>query len=68
VQLGLIDNRGIANSLSQKIQAAAKAPGPARRNIVNAFKHEVYAQSGKHINGIAVQLLLEDADSLLGHT
>ncbi len=80
--LGLIDNQGIANSLSQKIQAASRATGQARRNILNAFKNEVLAQSGKsdnceqqgehegqcpgkHFTGVAVQVLLEDADSLL---
>jgi hypothetical protein len=32
-------------------------------NILNAFKNEVKAQSGKHITDIAAQLLLQDADS-----
>jgi hypothetical protein len=65
LQLGLIDNAGIANSLSQQIQAAQTATGPASNNILNAFKSLVNAQSGKHITGIAPQVLLQDADSLI---
>jgi hypothetical protein len=65
LQLGLIDNGGIANSLSQKIDAAQSAAGPARNNILNAFKKEVNAQTGKHITGIAPQVLLQDAASLI---
>jgi hypothetical protein len=65
LQLGLIDNGGIANSLSQKIEAAQNAGGPARNNILNALKNEVNAQMGKHITFFAAQVLLQDADSLL---
>jgi hypothetical protein len=65
LQLGLIDNSGIANSLSEKIEAAQNANGPARNNILNAFKNEVNVQSGKHITGIAPQVLLQDGDSLI---
>ena len=65
LQIGLIDNHGIANSLSMKIKAASNATGPAKSNILNAFKNEVNAQSGKHISGVAPDLLLEDADSLI---
>jgi hypothetical protein len=65
LQLGLIDNQGIANSLSQKIQAAQAAIGPARNNILKAFENDVNAQTGKHVNGIAPQVLLQDADSLI---
>jgi hypothetical protein len=60
-----VDNKGIANSLSQKIEAAQKATWVARNNILNAFKNEVNAQSSKHITGIAPQVLLQDADSLI---
>ena len=66
LKLGLIDNGGIANSLSHKIQAAENASGPARNNVLNAFKNEVNAQSDKHITGIAPQVLLADANSLRG--
>jgi hypothetical protein len=68
LQLGLIDNGGIANSLSQKILAAQDASGPARSNILNAFKNEVNAQAGKHITGVAVRVLLQDANSLISQT
>jgi len=69
LQLGLIDNTGIANSLTRKIQAAASAAAEHEnddaREVLNAFKHEVSAQHGKHITGIAAQVLQEDADSLI---
>jgi hypothetical protein len=63
--LGLIDNQGIANSLSQKIHAAQAATGPARNDILNAFKNDVNAQTGKHVADIASQVLLQDAASLI---
>ncbi len=65
LQLGLIDNSGIANSLSQKISAAQKATGSTRTNILNAFKNEVNAQAGKHVTGVAVEVFLQDATSLI---
>jgi len=69
LQLGLIDNQGIANSLSQKIQAAADAAAQGQNetkaNILNALKNQINAQTGKHITGVAVQVLLQDVDSLL---
>ena len=64
LQLGLIDNKGIANSLAQKIRAAQRATGSARAGILAAFQNEVNAQAEKHIVGVAVQVLLQDADSL----
>jgi hypothetical protein len=70
LQLGLIDNEGIANSLARKLQAAVDASVNGQRetkaNILDALKREITAQAGKHINGIAVQVLLQDANSLLG--
>jgi hypothetical protein len=70
LQLRLVDNRGIANSLSQKINAAASAAAQGdsltASNILKAFQAEVNAQSGKHIIGVAPQVLLQDATSLLG--
>jgi hypothetical protein len=64
---GLISNKGIANSLSAKIAAgaAAAARGHEWQHQVEAFKHEVEAQAGNHLLGIAIQTLLFDADSLL---
>ncbi len=68
-QLGLIDNEGIANSLSSKIHAAAAAAArgqtQTKRDILGAFENEVNAQAGRHLFGTALQILLEDADSLL---
>ena len=64
LQLGMIDKRGIANSLLQKIRAAQTADSPARNHILRAFTNEVNAHTGKHITGIAPQVLLEDAASL----
>jgi len=67
--LGLIDNQGIANSLSRKIDAASAAAGrgdtTSQANNLRAFIAEVAAQTGKHLNGIASQVLLSDANSLL---
>jgi hypothetical protein len=72
LQLGLIDDEGIANSLSQKFQAAADAAArgqaEASKNILRAFKNEVTAQRSKHISDLAAQVLLEDADSLLSQS
>jgi hypothetical protein len=68
VLLGLIDNVGIAKSLSQKIQSAASAKGPAQINILNAFENEVNAQSGKHLTSTAPQVLLQDAASLIAQS
>src|SRR5258708_409210 len=79
-RIGLIDNRGIANSLSQKVAAASDAVVRGERgaaaNVLNAFRNEVLAQSGKtsgasalagqrHLFGVAPQVLLEDAQSLI---
>lgn len=63
--LGFVGNRTMANSLSKRIEAAQNAAQPARNNILNAFKNEVTAQSGRQITGAASQVLLEDADYLL---
>jgi DNA-binding beta-propeller fold protein YncE len=65
LQLGLIDNKGIANSLSKKLVTAKNAMGEARTNILRSFKNEVDAQSGKHIIGVLPQVLIEDAESLI---
>jgi len=69
LQLGLIDNQGIANSLSSKINAAsvAETGGDTKTaaNVLGAFTNEVDAQTGKHITGIAPQVLLADAAALI---
>jgi len=83
LRIGLIDNRGIANSLSQKVAAALDAVVRGERgaaaNVLNAFRNEVLAQSGqtsgasapagqRHLFGVAPQVLLEDAQSLISQT
>lgn len=66
--LGLIDNAGIAQALSSKLMAAqeALARGNAHtaRQILEAFKAQIRAQASKHIDSLAAQVLLEDADFL----
>ncbi len=51
-----IDNHGIANSLSTKLD----------HGQVEAFLHQVQAQSGKHIQAEAASYLLRDANDILG--
>ena len=66
--LGLIDNSGIANALKAKLDEASRAAAasnlPSARGVLTAFVNLVTAQTGKHIIGIAPQVLLEDAASL----
>lgn len=61
LNLGWIDNHGIANSLDVKINAAMAAlqsgDNGTARNILDALTHEVDAQSGKHLTAEAVALL-----------
>lgn len=52
---GWIDNNGIANSLTKKLE----------HGNLQAFLNEVKAQNGKHINAEAAGYLLRDAQSLL---
>ena len=62
---GDIDNKGIANSLLSKLNAAQAALDrgnvEAARNILDAFINEVEAQRGKHISEWAADLLIADA-------
>lgn len=66
---GGIDNRGVANSLDQKLEAAKAAldRGQARVavNILSAFINEVEAQSGKHISPKCADLLAGYAGRLI---
>jgi hypothetical protein len=68
--LDLIDNKGLAKALSSTINAASKAAGRGDKktaeNFLNAFINQVNTQTGSHISGAAPQLLLADANSLLG--
>jgi hypothetical protein len=66
LQLGLIDNNGVANALAQEIQAASTTQSSERESLVETFAGQVVAQSGKHITGVAPQVLLQDAHDLLG--
>jgi hypothetical protein len=65
----LIDNAGVANSLARKIKEAASSVAEHEsddaKEVLNAFKHQVSAQTGKHITGVAPQVLLGDAASLI---
>lgn len=65
LKLGLIDNAGIASSFAAKLRAAQSASASSQLNILNALQNEVTAQTGKHINGIAVQVLTGDLKSLI---
>jgi hypothetical protein len=69
LELGLIDNAGIAAALTEKINAAQAAANAGQNqtavSILNAFNNQLSAQAGKHINGIAPQVLQEDANSLI---
>jgi hypothetical protein len=68
LSLLLIDNGGIANALSQHILAAQSASTRGEKqaalNELHAFQNLVSSQDGKHITGIATQVLQEDASSL----
>ena len=67
--LDLIDGKGVARLLSNKITAASNAAlgGDTERaeKLLKAFIDEVNTQTGKHISGAAPQLLLKDANGLL---
>ncbi len=68
---GKIDNAGIANSLTMKLQNAQKSLDNGQlktaANQLNAFISEVQAQSGKHIDADAAALLISDAQWILMH-
>jgi hypothetical protein len=68
-QTGLIDNKGLANSLLQKLEAAAAATArgdsEVAKNILSAFLSEVTAQSGKHIQIDAAHLFVDDVNILV---
>jgi hypothetical protein len=68
--LDLIDNKSLAKALASTISAASKAADRGDRktaeSFLNAFVNQVTTQTGKHISGAAPQLLLADANNLLG--
>jgi hypothetical protein len=75
VTAGCIDNAGIANALTSKLDVAQAASDPQTAiNTLTALKHQIQAQSGKHIAtsctiaGAAfnpVFVLLEDVQKLI---
>ena len=54
VEMGHIDNRGVANSLLAKLDAAQAALDRGQKRVavaqLKAFLHAVEAQAGKHID------------------
>jgi len=68
LSLQLIDGRGIANSFEAKVAAAQRAANGgqtnAARNILDALKSEIAAQSGKHISVVVSEILLQDTAAL----
>lgn len=65
---GLIDNEGIANSLTAKIANAQNAAnGQTSDNIVQAFINQVEAQAGQHIAQDAAAVLINAAKYVIGH-
>ena len=68
---GAINDRGIANSLLAKLDAAAaaRARGSCETadNIYQAFINELQAQSGKHVDATAAAIMITDAQYLIAH-
>ncbi|MFO7890121.1 MAG: hypothetical protein R6V04_07255 [bacterium] len=64
-KIGLIDNKGIYNSLSKKLDNTVKMVNKGKYktaiNHLNAFINEVKAQKEKHITEYAVNILIDDA-------
>ncbi|HEX2910888.1 MAG TPA: hypothetical protein VH186_08790 [Chloroflexia bacterium] len=69
-QMGHIDNKGIANSLHSKLNAAQAALDRGQpevaANLLIAFINEVQAQAGKHIIAEHAQHLVMHAQLVLG--
>lgn len=68
VKMNLITNRGIANSLQQKIDNAGKqkekGQTKAAINLLEAFINEIKVQLGKSVTKDASDLLIIDAEQL----
>lgn len=64
-----INKKGICNSLGQKLDAALAAQNRGRFNvavnILQAFQHEVNAQTGKAIKLEAARILLMDSNYVI---
>jgi len=67
--LGWITNKGILNSLDQKLDNARKqlerGNNKAAKNVLEAFIDEVEAQKGKHLSSEAYALLKFNAEYLI---
>ncbi len=73
LQLELIKNQGVSNSLSTKIKRALAALSngnkQASRDILGAFLNEVAAAGrNKHITALIAEVLTQDAQSLSAQT
>jgi hypothetical protein len=55
----------LADQINAAASAASAGQTKAESNILQAFRNLVNAQTSKHINGIAPQVLLADAESLI---
>jgi hypothetical protein len=68
---GKIKNKGEANSLLAKLDAAAKARTAGHCNTANnnyqAFINELNAQSGKGVDAAAAAIMIADAQYLMAH-
>jgi len=68
-QKGWIDNKGIYNSLSKKLEHAQKQldKGKTKQaiNQLNAFLNQLETQKGKHVNEQAYNLLHFNAEALI---
>ena len=71
LSVGDIKNKGLANSLLAKLNAAARAierdQCPTAINIYNAFIHELNAQSGKGVDPTAAAIMIADAEYLIAN-
>jgi hypothetical protein len=71
LSVGDIKNKGLANSLLAKLNAAARAierdQCPTAINIYNAFIHELNAQSGKGVAATAAAIMIADAEYLIAN-
>lgn len=68
---GAIKNAAVANLLLVTLNAAGRQQQNGHcavaRGLYNAFIHEVQAQSGKRIDGVAADIMAKDAQYLIAH-